>query len=192
MMITIEQADTSCFAQYDTIPMRVRVEREYRLIKPDNGLGGITFSETPIEPYIKDFCVGKDESVTSWAHWDLSHWGFFMAFDAEKPVGAAAVATRTDGVNMLCRREDLAVLWDIRVANDYKHQGVGSALFHAAVEWAKAQGMTQMKIECQNNNIPAVKFYHKQGAILGSVDEYAYYNNPYAKGEVQFIWYLDI
>ncbi|GHU71071.1 hypothetical protein AGMMS49992_04460 [Clostridia bacterium] len=191
-MIAIKQVDTTYFPQYDTISMRVYVEREYRLVKQDNGLGSIIFVETLVEPFIKDFCVGEDESVTKWLRWDLSHWGFFMAFDDEKPVGAAAVATRTDEINMLSGRDDLAVLWDIRVADEYKHQGVGNALFQAAVEWSKAQGMVQMKIECQNNNIPAIKFYHKQGAVLGSIDEYAYYNKPYAKGEVQFVWYLDL
>lgn len=192
MNIAIKQVDTTYFPQYDTIPMQVHVEREYRLIKQNNGLGGITFDETPVEPYIKNFCVGKDESVTRWSRWDLSNWGFFMAFDGDKPIGAAAIATRTKDINMLCERDDLAVLWDIRVADEYKNQGIGHALFQKAAEWSRAQGMTQLKIECQNNNVPAVKFYHKQGAVLGGIDEYAYYNNPYAKGEIQFIWYLDL
>ncbi len=192
MNITIKQVNTTYFPQYDTIPMQVRVEREYRLVKQNNGLGGITFEENPVKPYIKNFCVGKDESVTRWLRWDLSNWGFFMAFDDDKPIGAAAIATKTNDINMLCDRNDLAVLWDIRVTDDYKHQGIGHALFQKAIEWSRTQGMTQLKIECQNNNVPAVKFYHKQGAVLGGVDEYAYYNDPYAKGEIQFIWYLDL
>jgi len=191
-MIEIKQVDTTYFTQYDMIPMLVHVECEYKVVKLNNGLGGITFVETPVKPYVKNFCVGKDESVTRWLRWDLSNWGFFIAFDGEAPVGAAAVATRTKDVNMLCERDDLAVLWDIRVADKYKQQGIGHALFQKTVEWSKAQGMSQMKIECQNNNVPAVNFYHRQGAILGSIDEYAYYNDPYAKGETQFIWYLDL
>lgn len=51
----------------------------------------------------------------------------------------------------------------------------------------------QMKIECQNNNVEACKFYHKQGAaVLGKIDEYAYYNDVEDRNEVQFIWYLDL
>lgn len=192
MNITIKQVNTTYFPQYDTIPMQVRVEHEYRLVKQNNGLGGIAFEETPVEPYIKNFCVGKDESVTHWLRWDLSNWGFFMAFDGDKPIGAAAIATKTKDINMLCDRDDLAVLWDIRLTDEYKHQGIGHALFQKAVEWSRAQGISQLKIECQNNNVPAVKFYHKQGAVLGGIDEYAYYNDPYAKGEIQFIWYLDL
>jgi GNAT superfamily N-acetyltransferase len=145
-----------------------------------------------IEPLNKDFCVGKDESVTRWAKWDLSNWAFFMAFDDDRSIGAATVASRTDDVNMLYGRDDLAVLWDIRVADEHKQQGVGRLLFQSAVDWSKSQGMKQFKIECQNNNVPAVKFYHKQGAILGSFDECAYHGDPYAEGETQFIWYLDL
>ena len=48
-----------------------------------------------------------------------------------------------------------------------------------------------MKIECQNNNVPACKFYHKQGAVLSAVDEYAYYNEPEYRHEIQFIWFLN-
>jgi len=192
-MITIKQVDSSYFEQYDKIPMFVHVESEFVLVKQYNGLGGIDFVETPVEPYDKNFCVGDDESVTYWqGKWDISNWAFFMAFDSGQPVGATTIATRTEGVNMLCGRDDLAVLWDIRVADKYKRQGLGHALFQAAVKWSSVQGMKLLKIECQTNNVPAVKFYHKQGAVLGSIDEYAYYGNPYANGEVQLIWYLNL
>ena len=93
---------------------------------------------------------------------------------------------------MLAGRNDLAVLWDLRVDDAYKHQGVGQALFDMAVDWSRKQGLIQMKIECQNVNIPAVRFYHKQGAALSAVDEYAYYHKPELRHEVQLIWLLDL
>jgi ribosomal protein S18 acetylase RimI-like enzyme len=173
--------------------MKVHVSACYLIEKHNRGLGGFSLVETPVEPYVKDFCIGKDESVKRWGKWDLSNWAFFMAFDGERPVGGAAVATRTKGINMLGGRDDLAVLWDIRVDGAYKHRGIGQALFDMSVKWSQGQGMAQMKIECQNNNIPAVRFYHKQGAVLSAVDEYAYYNDlPEFRHEVQLIWYLDL
>ena len=72
------------------------------------------------------------------------------------------------------------------------NQGVGQAHFDEAVLWSKEQGFTQMKIECQNNNIPACRFYHKQGAVLGRIDRQAYIKNEDEKNEVQLIWYLDL
>lgn len=191
-MITYKQVDTTYFPQYDQIPMLVHVSAYYRIEKVNRGLGGLHFIETPVEPYMRDFRTGGDESVTRWGKWDLSNWAFFIAFHDERPIGGATVASRTKEINMLSGRDDLAVLWDIRVDDAYKHQGIGQALFDMAVNWSRSQGLRQMKIECQNNNVPAVKFYHKQGAVLSVVDEYAYYNEPEYRHEAQFIWFLDL
>ena len=194
-MITYKTVDKTYFPQYDKIPMRVDVKSYYKIEKINRGLGGFILAETPVEPhmqYIKDFCAGDDETVARWERFDLSKWAFFMAFDGERPVGAATVASRDKEVNMLSGRDDLAVLWDIRVDGDYKRRGVGQALFDMAVKWSREQGLVQMKIECQNNNVPAVKFYHKQGAELCIIDEYAYYSEPEYRHETQFVWFLDL
>ena len=173
--------------------MRLTVRSMLKIDKEDRGLGGFRLTETPVEPYVRDFCTGDDASVGRWAErFDLSNWMFFMAFDGENPVGAATVATRTEGVNMLAGRDDLAVLWDIRVEEAYKGQGVGRTLFQMAADWARGQGLAQMKIECQNDNVPAVRFYHRQGAVLGAIDEYAYCGDTDFGHTAQLIWYLDL
>ena len=193
MMILYRQMDSGCLAQYDKIPMRVHVTRIYRVEKLNRGLGGFHLVETPVEPYVKDFCAGEDGGVLQWEkRFDIRSWAFFMAFDRERAVGAAAVAFRTPGLHMLAGRDDLAVLWDIRVEDGYKSRGIGQGLFNRAADWARAQGCRQLKIECQNNNLPAVRFYHKQGAVLCAADEYAYYSEPEYRQEVQLIWYLDL
>ena len=191
-MITYRQVDRTCFPQYDQIPMLVHVSSYYQIEKINRGLGGFHLVETSVEPYIKDFCTGDDESVLAWGKWDLSNWAFFMAFDGEHPVGAATIVTRTKEINMLSGRDDLAVLWDIRVDDAYKQQGIGQTLFDMAVKWSREQGIVQMKIECQNTNVPAVKFYHKQGAVLSAINEYAYYSEPEYRHEAQLIWMLDL
>ncbi|MDF2938623.1 MAG: TDP-fucosamine acetyltransferase [Paenibacillaceae bacterium] len=192
-MIVYKQVDRTYFPQYDSIPMRINVTSYYKVEKLNRGLGGFTLVETSVEPYVKDFCAGEDESVIRWEkQFDISNWGFFMAFDGECPIGAATVVSRTKEIHMLAGRDDLAVLWDIRVHDDYKGQGVGQTLLDMAVNWSRKQNLTQMKIECQNNNVSAVKFYHKQGAILSMVDEYAYYNEPEYRHETQLIWYLQL
>ena len=123
---------------------------------------------------------------------DISNWAVFMSFDGDKPIGGVTIAARTKEVLLLSNRDDLAVLWDIRVDDAYKRQGVGQALFDIAVEWSRAQGLKQMKIECQNNNIPACNFYHKQKASLCAFDEYTYYSEPECRHEVQLIWFMDL
>ena len=191
-MIAYKQVDQTYFPLYDQIPMLVHVSSYFRIEKHNRGLGGFTFVETSIEPYVKDFCTGDDRSVERWKRFNLAYWAFFMAFDGERPVGAATIASRDKEVHMLAGRNDLAVLWDIRVDDAHKHQGVGQALFNMAVDWSRKQGLVKMKIECQNTNIPAVRFYHKQGAVLAAIDEHAYDHELKDRHEAQLIWVLNL
>jgi len=192
--IEYKQVDRTYFPQYDRIPMRLWVSSCYRMDKIDRGLGGFALVEVPVAvPYCKDFCIGNDEHVSRWERWDITHWAFFMAFDGARPVGAATVASRTQGVNMLAGRDDLAVLWDLRVDEAYKRRGIGQKLMHMALDWSREQGLQQMKIECQNTNVPACKFYHKQGAVLSEVNEYAYYHDlEQFRHEIQLIWFINL
>ena len=192
-MITCKKVDRAALPAYDAIPMLVHIASYYRIDKIDRGLGGFRFTEVPLEAFVKDFDEGvRDFASRQARRFDIANWGFFMAFDGEKAIGGATVAARTEGVHMLAGRDDLAVLWDIRVDDACKRQGVGQALFDLAVQWARDEGLTQMKIECQNNNIPACRFYHKQGAVLSAIDEYAYHSEPQYRHEAQLIWMLDL
>lgn len=194
-MITCKRVDRACFPQYDAIPMLVHVTSRYRIDKLDRGLGGLLLVETPVTPYTKDFDAdegGPGFATRQAGRFDVTNWGFFLAFDGDLAVGGAIVAARTKEVHMLSGRDDLAVLWDLRVRDSHKRRGVGQALFNLAAEWSRGEGLVQMKIECQNNNVPAVQFYHKQGAVLSAIDEYAYYSEPPYRHEAQLIWYLDL
>lgn len=190
-MVTIKQMDASFLKEYDRIPMLVPVKSIYQLEKIDRGLGGILLREVPVTPYVKD--LGKYDAVQEYERrFDITNWRFFAAFDSEKAVGASTLVSRTPGVHMLDGREDLCVLWDIRVADSHKGRGIGQRLFDAGADWARKEGFSQMKIECQNNNVPACRFYHKQGAVLAEIHEYAYYGEKDIQDEVQLIWYLDL
>ena len=190
-MITYREIDESHFEKYDSIPMIVNVKSILSLEKIENGLGGILLKETPIEQYQKDLSIY--EKATEYVEkFDITNWIFFMAFDDELPIGAVTIASKTKDVIMLDGRDDISVLWDIRVDDRYKQQGIGTKLFNMAVGWSKMKGFNQMKIECQNNNVPACRFYHKHGALLGKIDQYAYYNDINVRDEVQFIWYLNL
>lgn len=58
-----------------------------------------------------------------------------------------------------------------------------------AKEFAINSNLKQLKVECQNTNPDAVDFYHRQGMVLGAINEYAYNDCP---NEVQLLWYLDL
>ncbi|RYG20133.1 GNAT family N-acetyltransferase [bacterium] len=80
------------------------------------------FVEIPVPPFEKDY--DALESPLEWPRrFDLRHWVLL-----ETDGGRAAVAWNTPGIDMLEGRNDLAVLWDIRVAPEMRGQGVGKAL----------------------------------------------------------------
>ena len=86
-------------------------------------------------------------------------------------------------------RDDLAVLWDIRVHPELRRTGIGSQLFRSAVEWARQKGCKQLKVETQDINVPACRFYAAQGCELRTVNPDAYPDLPH---ETQLLWYLHL
>jgi GNAT superfamily N-acetyltransferase len=148
-------------------------------------------SEVPVlSPYIKDYDAIPGEHPSEWARrFDVSRWGVLAARAGGRRVGGAVIAFDTPGVDMLEGRRDLAVLWDIRVALEARGFGVGAALFRAAEAWARARGCRQIKVETQNVNVPACRFYARQGCVLTSADPSAY---PGLPGETQLLWYKDL
>ena len=90
---------------------------------------------------------------------------------------------------MLEGREDLACLWDLRVHPDYRGKGVGHLLFSQAVEWARQKHCLRLKVETQNINVPACRFYARHGCELRGINRYAYGE---ALDETQLLWYLDL
>ena len=149
--------------------------------------------EKPAAPYIKDYDAYEDGRPGRWPeHFDLRNWGIFLALAGDHPVGGATIAFDTPGERMLLERRDLGVLWDIRVRPESRRRGIGARLFEHAVEWLRQQGGTVMKVETQNVNVPACRFYAKQGCLLGEVNRYAYAGHPRVAHETMLVWYLDL
>lgn len=175
--------------EYGSVSIAFYVETEYQVVPLNSGLNGLILEEVKPElPYWVDH-DGGETPLAWWDRWDLSKWGMVSAFDAGKQIGGAIIASNTEGVHMLENRSDLAVLWDLRVAEEYRYQGVGTAIFDAALQWCRERGLQQLKIETQTYNIAACKFYAKQGASLGVINCHAYPQQPRIK---QLIWYLNL
>lgn len=104
-------------------------------------------------------------------------------------MGGAVVAYNTAGVSMLDGRSDLAVLWDIRVRPEARSSGTGSLLFRAVEAWARDRGCRTLKVETQNTNVPACRFYRRMGCALGAFDRFAYADLP---DEVQLMWIKEL
>jgi GNAT superfamily N-acetyltransferase len=194
MDIKIQEIKADRLSEYAKIPISFEVKSIFQVDLINNGLDGIRLHEEKVVvPYVKNYDSYDDGGPERWAtQFNIHNWVIFLATDNNKPIGGATVAFDTPGVNMLCGRKDLAVLWDIRIHPDFRHKGVGTMLFQSAVEWSKKKGCKQFKVETQNVNAPACKFYAKQECKLGAIDRYGYAGHPKVGHEVMLLWYLDL
>lgn len=140
------------------------------------------FVEIPVVPFEKDY--DALESPVEWPRrFDVCNWTLLLS-----PGGGAVVAWSSQGVDMLEGRDDLAVLWDIRVAPERRGKGVGSALVSEAARWACERGCREMKVETQDINVAACRFYAAVGFRLDEIVPDAY---P-SLDEAMLIWRRDL
>lgn len=145
---------------------------------------GFEMKEVPAAPFRKNYDDVEDP-LTWPREFDTSRWILLSAFAGGRRIGGAIVAAATPDVDMLEDRTDLAVLWDLRVEPECRGRSVGSALIHAAQDWARSAGCTELKVETQNTNPGACKLYMRHGFVLAEARHGAYPDLP---DEVQLIW----
>jgi ribosomal protein S18 acetylase RimI-like enzyme len=191
MNIRITEEPITAASELVHVPIAFEVETVFDVSPRDAGLGGLTLSERRLDiSYVKDYDLDANDNPTQWSErFDMSNWGLIVVRSNGALLGGAVVAFNTEGVRMLEGRSDLAVLWDIRVLPEVRGRGIGSALFRAVEVWAAARGCQQLKIETQNINVPACRFYARQGCVLGAINRFAYQDLP---DEVQLLWYKNI
>jgi GNAT superfamily N-acetyltransferase len=188
MTVQIREEPPSVLAEYARVPIAFEVLERLAVSAPNGGLGGLRLSaESVAAPYVKDYDADPDHRPTAWARrFDLTRWGVLAGRVEGECVGGAAVAWGTSGLAASEGRTDLAVLWDLRVAPALRGRGVGQAIFRAAEAWAAARGARWLKVETQNVNVRACRFYARQGCVLGAVHRFAYPDLP---EEAQLLWY---
>jgi GNAT superfamily N-acetyltransferase len=153
--------------------------------------GALTLTARRVSaPYRKDYDEMPGEGPLAWGRtFDLTNWAFFSAFADGVRAGGAAVAARSPDLDILEGRGDLALLWDLRVTPGLRGRGIGTALFRAAAEWATASGCRELKVETQNINVPACRFYARQSCVLRAARRGAY---PALPDEIQLLWYKSL
>jgi len=187
MEIELREEPMTALVEYARVSIAFEVDRILLVSREKHGPGGFLLTERKLGlPYLKDYDAIDKGGATRWAErFDTSNWGLISAHVGGQRVGGTVIACNTTGLDMLEGRTDLAVLWDIRVHPEFRTKGIGSALFRAAEKWAVGKGCRQLKVETEDINLAACKFYARQGCVLTSVNRLAYKEFP---EETQLLW----
>ncbi len=187
MQFEISEAPIADVAKLAVVPSVFSVERIFT-IGPRDATGAYSLGEqATAAPWRKDYDKIRGEGPREWPkRFDLTNWGFIQARAEGTRVGGIVIAYKSPDVMLLEGRSDLALVWDLRVAPPARRHGIGTALWRAAEAWAFARGCRELKVETQNINVPAGKFYAKMGCTLRGVDRLAYKILP---DEIQLLWY---
>jgi len=187
-------AGIDTLSRYSEIPIAFRVESIFRVEPKEKGLAGIELHEEKVDhPYVKDYDAFRGEGPTRWLKRfdisNMSNWGIIMAFIEGRHTGGSVVVPG-GYIGDLDKR--FAQLFDIRVHPEIRRQGIGAGLLQHATNWARQYGCKHLKIETQNTNVPACRFYAGQGCELGHIERYAYTGHPEIEHETRLEWYLEL
>ena len=106
---------------------------------------------------------------------------FIGAYDGEKCIGLAIL--RDAWFQYL-------YLYDLKVARNYRQQGVGQALIDGAKKLCREKGYGGLYTHGQDNNLSACRFYIKAGFYIGGFDSNVYKGTNQA-GKADITFYLD-
>ena len=176
MQIEASGVPSAALIEYARIPIGFEVNAVLDVGDRPDGSGFILTERRIQTPYLKDYDA-LCEPPTEWTRrFDTSTWGLLIGRIDGQCVGGVTVAYDTPGLDMLEGRSDLAVLLDIRVAPVRRRHGIGASLFAAAAAWATARDCRHLKVETQNINLAACRFYERQGCVLGAAHLGVYQN----------------
>lgn len=185
--IELKEEGAEDLVGYASVPIAFRVS-QMLVHAPD--VGPLAFRERAVEPSgWKDYDAEPGNHPTGWAQrFDISSWRIISAWRGAERAGGMVLIQGVPGLDMLEGPDDLAMIWDLRVLPILRRRGIGSVLVRAAEQWARSRGCTELKVETQNINVQACRFYEKNGFALRAVDPTAY---P-GLNEIQMLWYKNL
>jgi ribosomal protein S18 acetylase RimI-like enzyme len=191
MTFEIREERASDLVGYATVSGAFEVREIYSVSVPSRGLGGIHLQARALpRPYVKDYDLQPENRPSDWpSQFDVSQWNVLSAWQDGVRIGGAIIAWGSSELRRLAAREDLAILWDLRIASGARGRGVGTSLFRAVEACAASRGAQWLEIETQNVNVAACRFYARQGCVLGGVHRFAY---PLLPEETQLLWYKSL
>jgi len=187
LRIEIAEESAASLEDYARVPIAFEIGHILDVARSLDGSEFLLEERALATPRVKDYDAVAGYRPLDWPdRFDLSSWRFLAARVNGRRVGGAAVVFRSQSVSMLEERDDLALLWDIRVSPTVRGRGIGAALLAAAENWVRQMGGRWLKVETQNTNAAACRFYGRQGFVLETVNRSIYPDFP---EELQLLWY---
>lgn len=192
MPVEVGEIGPNLYSAYAEIDPSYEVASVLEIVPRDGGLGGLQFLEEDITPSYRKGADSAEDSPSSWPPEDEpGDFAAFLAMDDDLAVGGGAVVVNPSGAFLFERRHTLAGLWDLRVRPGYRRSGIGTQLLIHAADWARLKGCAQLRIESQNVNVAACRFYARH-CTLGGIERYGYAACPDVAHEAMLLWYLDL
>lgn len=111
--------------------------------------------------------------------------------DPDKAVYLATLDGRAAGqVRLSCAWNRFAWVEDLVVDAGCRKQCVGRALLEQAAQWARLKNLAGIRLETQNTNPGACRFYQRCGFILGGFDRFLYRATLPGTEDTALYWYL--
>ncbi|WP_263143422.1 GNAT family N-acetyltransferase [Pseudomonas sp. RIT-PI-AD] len=173
-MIRIEPADASLLTWIEQGDFSFAVEHVFAPCFDS----AVSDHLAPVERYRKTYGSDLEECRDALA-------------DSQRALLAAKGASGWAGYLLVSENwNGYALVDDLGVESSYRRQGVARLLMDAAVSWAKARGLPGIRLETQDNNVPACLFYQRYGFQLGGIDRLLYSAQPETQRETALFWYL--
>lgn len=106
----------------------------------------------------------------------LRHGFSLGAYDGRRLVGLALVEARPEERGLW--------VWEFGVREEFRRQGIGTALLRELERRARAHGFRTIGLETQTTNVPAMDFYARNGYTVDRVDPGLYPRRLTARGEI--------
>jgi GNAT superfamily N-acetyltransferase len=191
MELELREEPMAALVEYARVSIAFEVDRVLVVSVDADDLGRFVLTERKVPtPFVKDYDSIDGGEPTQWAErFDMSNWGLISAHLGDQRVGGVVIAFNTPGLEMLEGRCDIALLWDLRIHPAFRGHGIGATLFRSAEEWAVRRGCQQLKVETQDINLAACRFYARQGCVLRAINRFAYKEFP---EEAQLLWHKEL
>ena len=128
------------------------------------------------QPYIKNF-RGELTPADLESYQKIAAEGLSVgAWDAGRPVGMSIAGAEVWNGTLW--------IWEFHVDPEYQGQGIGRRMMDALAAGGRAAGLRTMRVETQNTNVRAIRFYRRVGFQTDAVDITFYTNHDLEGGEV--------